>query len=100
MEAAKKAAAKVLDTLNEHDYVGLVGFDTTISSFEEDGARMYKATKKNVDMMKLWVEDLSPVGGTNFKAAFKMIDGSLAEGHTANCNGAILFLTDGIDESG
>ena len=97
LSLAKSAAIKVLGTLNDYDYVGLVDFDGS--------ARKYSSTMKQFSsnercLLEDYINDLTALGSTDyvdaFDAAFDIYDASVLASRVAPCDTtAILFLTDG-----
>lgn len=97
---AVTAAKAVLDTLTQFDYTTVVTFNTAANIFE-GRSELVPASQANIALLKTWLDDQYPLGGTNFRAgftkAFQAVDASTG---TSGCNGMVLFLTDGIDGSG
>ncbi len=57
---------------------------------------MCAMTSEEKDLMKTWAtENIAPIGGTNFDAAFATAFEALQSPKTSACNKAILFMTDG-----
>merc|ERR1719498_2404619 len=107
MAKVKEAAIQVLDTMTEYDYVGLVNFHSLAEVYDpaDDGEPvLVPMNAKNMALMKEYIGDLQAIGTTNFDAAFRaafdLITQSRKKGKAASCNGALLFLTDGFDDSG
>ena len=100
MDLAKQAAKKLLDTLTDVDYVGLVQFSSSAST-ALGATTLLPATGSTVASMKQWVDGLSPTGNTNFVAAFDSAYGLLRDSsdYSTGCSKAILFLSDGIPTS-
>jgi hypothetical protein len=111
----------LLRTFSDRDYVGLISFttyaDTAMINRDEDPMHMDEpvmvrmtdgtsGSKDNKKSMKADAESVlrDPFGGTNFhkgfELAFEMIRNSMNRGYTTRCNQVLLFLTDGLDESG
>jgi hypothetical protein len=97
---AVSAAIAVLDTLSEFDFTTIVIFHSGSEVFEGRTEQLLQATPENVERMRTWLRDLHPLGSTDFRSAFttafNLIRFSAA---SSNCNGMVLFLTDGIDRS-
>jgi len=106
-----EAVGKVLDTLTEYDYVGLVLFNDITMIFEPDdmGPFLRPATKRLKQDMLSWLthgeRTPSPKGGTmyniGFRDTFRFLTTSrnFNETTTSSCQTAILFVTDGGDTS-
>ena len=97
MSLAKEAATKVLNTLNDYDYIGIVEFDTEASRYS---TRMKQFTTNEACLISDYIDDLYASGGTNFigafDEAFDMYEASIASGDVSACDlTAMLFLTDG-----
>jgi len=101
MILAKSAAKRVLDTLTFVDFVTLVTFES--NAWAATGT-LVPATMSNKAKLKSVVENQMPAGGTNFVDAFEVAmqvfkrsrgDDSCYSGA---CNGALLFLTDGVPD--
>jgi hypothetical protein len=97
---AISAAEAVLDTLSEWDKVGIIIFSTSAETYNQQSA-LIEATHSNVAQIKTWLQDIAFMGATDFKAAFtKAFQLIKYSSTTSNCNGMVLFLTDGVDDSG
>ena len=95
----KLAAKRVVSTATVGDRIAIVPFDSEPLDFTDNGY-MYIATQENKDLLLSRIDELQPSGGTNFydafETAFDILDRSIVDEVTVNCNTAILFLTDGI----
>lgn len=100
--ASKDAAKAVLNSLTHADYVGLVLFDSTASSYK-GLTTLAKALPGFRKRLADAVDSVEPGGGTNFvdafRAAFTLVDSSKEKGYTANCHTTYVFLTDGEADS-
>jgi len=111
-----EGVAKVMDTLTEYDYLGLILFSDISMIYEPDafsdpslkqGEFLRPATKILKEDMMAWLKDgaRSPMGGTMFDIAFsdtfRFLQQSQMQGDstTSGCQTAILFMTDGEDTS-
>ena len=97
LSLAKEAAKKVLGTLTEYDYLGIVTFSSTASTYS---STMQAYTTDRGCVLEDYIDSLTSGGGTNygdaFEAAFDLIDDSIADGSVAACDTTLLlFLTDG-----
>jgi uncharacterized protein YegL len=98
MDLAKAAAIRVLDTLSEYDYVGLVYFSRTASKYADT---LKPFTSNEACLLEDYINDLRIGTTTNyeaaFTAAFDIFDSSVESGDFVNCSNtnAMLFLTDG-----
>ena len=97
---ARAAATMVIDTLTSSDYVSIVRFSSSASSYDVDGAEvgtLVQATDATKTAMKSWIAtNIDASGGTNFEAAFeKMWQVIDATTTSSGCNRVILFLSDG-----
>lgn len=96
LSIAKKAAIKVIDTLNNFDWVGVVLFSTTAKSYQ---SKLIRATAENISALKDYINDITATGSTNFEAAFKLafsiMDSSKGDELGNACKTVILFMTDG-----
>jgi hypothetical protein len=88
---AVAAAIEVLDTLSEFDYTTIVIFHSLTEVFE-DRIDLLQATTENIARMKTWLQNLHPLGSTNFREAFtrafNIIKYTTA---SSSCNGIALF---------
>lgn len=86
---AKEGVLLALGSLDANERFGLIAFGTSFLQFDKE---LQPANRKNLDMARRWVNDLTDLGGTD-------IDGALGlalklQGKTAL---DILLLTDGQD---
>jgi hypothetical protein len=128
-KATQVAVSQLIKTFSPMDYVGLITFSSRAAIHavnmpadlpfgdEEDGVMVPMTdgsgdTEDNKGMLQEnadWALQ-TPMGGTNFyegfKAAFKMLRNSMKLGYSScmscssGCSQIMLFMTDGIDESG
>jgi len=105
LSSMQEAAKRVVNSLSVGDYVAIVTFnsDATLHADPETGF-LYRATKSNKEQLVQAIDNLTAVGGTNFydplEMAFDALDRTIENEVAANCNSAILFLTDGRVSSG
>jgi hypothetical protein len=100
-ELAKAAVFQVLDTLTEYDFVGVVTFNTFAEKYD---TTMVPATVNTIEQIRTWLDLSNPAGSTNFEDAFTKAFQIASASHTSSstssqCNGVVLFLTDGVDTS-
>jgi hypothetical protein len=100
---AQKATNAVLDTLIEYDFATVIMYSSQAHSYD-DLDEMIPMNEKNKKLIMQWVTDQSSQGGTNFRSGFQLaataFENSRKSGKTSGCSRAILFLTDGKDDSG
>ena len=99
---AKAAAAALIDTLTDNDYVNLITFSTgaTIAPFG-DGAHLVKATPSVRAELTAYVNGLTAGGTTNFNEALSSALDLLENPYlTSGCTKTILFLSDGTPTGG
>jgi len=103
------AFKRVLQTVNEYDYITAVLFNSISYGYidHDDNKEILRpATAELKQKITEWIESdsNSPMGGTNFDAgfqkAFEISGSSQRSGDTTRCHTAILFMTDGEDSSG
>jgi len=97
MALARQAATKVLDTLTDADYAGLVAFDGCTLSYSNT---LVRVTDDAREQMKHWVANLMPGTSTNyvgaFEATFQVLRDTVSSGVALCPNSTlIMFLTDG-----
>jgi len=94
----KEAATRVISTSTVADRIAVIPFNNMASEITNDGF-MFDATEDNKAEVIAQIDALGVGGGTNFydafTTAFDVLDRSIADEVTVNCNTAILFLTDG-----
>merc|ERR1719316_1393200 len=100
MGLAQEAAKKVLNTLTFVDFVTIVVFSSTAWAVT---STLVPATQENRKRLADIIDRQSPEGGTNFVEAFEAAMQVFANSrgnscHSSACNGALLFLTDGIPD--
>lgn len=100
MGLAQEAAKKVLNTLTFVDFVTIVVFSSTAWAAT---STLVPATQENRKRLADIIDRQSPEGGTNFVEAFEAAMQVFANSrgnscHSSACNGALLFLTDGIPD--
>jgi len=105
MDLAKEAASKVLDTLGDTDFVTVIKFSSSAEVALVQGTRqMVRATGTAIADLKSWIENLSPNGSTNFKAALEAALGAISDldvySERATCTKSVLFLSDGVPDQG
>ena len=91
---ARSAASMVVDTLTEVDYVTVVRFSSSASSYSTTLVQATDATKTAI---KSWITtNIDATGSTNFEAAFTTMWSVLdATTTSSGCNRVVLFLSDG-----
>ncbi|XP_062512839.1 VWFA and cache domain-containing protein 1-like isoform X2 [Corticium candelabrum] len=99
MNLAKEAAKIVLDTLNPHDNVGVVGFSSLANTRDGCYERyLSEATEESIQDLRNYVDRLTPGGTTDYVSAlvlaFQLIEGTAHSQKDGNKR-VILFLTDG-----
>jgi len=110
-EQAQFAIKKLLLTFADYDYVGIVAFsgvtarpDVTEESDFPYEERLVKTTKNGKLDLEDWVQSKSANGGTDFYQAFdnafEVLLNSQTDGKSSRCSPIMLFMTDGVDESG
>merc|ERR1719473_170127 len=100
MTAAKNAAKAVVDTLNHADYATIVAFSDSATSASDDTNQLVRADKAGREKLKTWIDQLFPVGLTNYEAAmtkgFAIMDASKRAGVGSGCgSNTMMFLSDG-----
>ena len=102
MQIAIDAAVKLLDTLTDADYVGVIKFASTATALLGN-RQLVQATDAARAELKTAVEALRPDSSTNFvgafNLAFQMLSRSASSEATSGCTKAILFLSDGEPDS-
>ena len=102
MDALKEAVKRVIDTASVSDRIAIIPFNDTATEISDNGF-MYVATNRSKTILKEQVDKMVPRGGTNFYdafvRAFDVLDRSIEDEITVQCNTAILFFTDGISDS-
>lgn len=97
MELAKEAALAVLDTLTMNDYVQVVKFSNTATSY---GTALLQGTAANRALLANFVTNMAPSGDSNYELglslAFDILNGTIS----SRCSKALLFLTDGDPGAG
>jgi len=95
----KLAASRVVNTLSVGDRVAIVQFSDTAKLFAGGNGHMLTATAENKSYLLGEIDNFEASGGTNFYDAFVEAFNTLEETMkvelNADCNSAILFLTDG-----
>jgi len=106
--ATVAAFKRVLQTVNEYDYITAVLFNSVsygYIDYDDNKEILRPATAELKQKITEWIEsdNNSPMGGTNFDAgfqkAFELSGKSQSSGDTTRCHTAILFMTDGEDAS-
>jgi len=96
LDIAKQAAKKVVDTLNNFDWVGLVSFSSSSNKYQD---QLISVTNENKNQINDWIDDLDASGQTNFESAFQagysIINTSRGSEIGTGCETIIIFLTDG-----
>jgi len=95
MENAKKALKFCLSNLNREDNFNIIAFSDEIDSFSKGG--LLSASKKNVINARKFVDDISPIGGTNIESAIKKGLQSFKNSKNARY---LIFITDGLPTVG
>jgi len=84
MEIAKTAAISVIDALTIADYFTVITFGTEAGVVGAETTYMMRATSANKQAMKSAIDNIEPMGRTNFYAgfetAFDILDRSVSQG--------------------
>ena len=95
----KEAAKRIVRTLTVGDRVAIVRFSGDAQLIADPNGRMFTATKENIETLVNEIDRFEAVGTTNFydafQAGFDVLDNTVEQELQADCNSAILFLTDG-----
>eukprot|EP00340_Litonotus_pictus_P004382 CAMPEP_0170517622 /NCGR_PEP_ID=MMETSP0209-20121228/3545_1 /TAXON_ID=665100 ORGANISM="Litonotus pictus, Strain P1" /NCGR_SAMPLE_ID=MMETSP0209 /ASSEMBLY_ACC=CAM_ASM_000301 /LENGTH=554 /DNA_ID=CAMNT_0010802911 /DNA_START=101 /DNA_END=1765 /DNA_ORIENTATION=+ len=95
LDIAKKAAEKVVETLNNFDWVGLVSFSTEASKYSD---QLVPATQLNKEQINEWIKNLIGSGSTNFENAFRagysILSDLKEDEFGTECENIIILLTD------
>lgn len=108
---AKKLIESILDTLSDNDFFNVLTFSKTVDYLMNmDNETMYRnrfvqagKTNKQVFISRLkWFYNTSDI--SNYVDALKMsfellLNKSLGEGNSCNCNKVIMIITDGASEN-
>eukprot|EP00828_Plagiopyla_frontata_P024674 TRINITY_DN3148_c0_g1_i1.p1 TRINITY_DN3148_c0_g1~~TRINITY_DN3148_c0_g1_i1.p1 ORF type:complete len:362 (+),score=52.52 TRINITY_DN3148_c0_g1_i1:462-1547(+) len=101
VDAIKKAASSVVDTLTSFDWIGFIAFNTEVQYYNDT---LVKATDENKIKIKKYIQRLVAVGKTNyenaFSATFDLIRNSNEKEQGTSCQTIVQFLTDGQVTSG
>ena len=93
------AAKRVISTLAVGDRVSIVRFSGSAQLIADRNARMFTATAENKAALLNTIDGFEATGKTNFydafNAAFTVLENTIEQELHADCNSAILFLTDG-----
>mmetsp|Transcript_38891 Transcript_38891/g.40312 ORF Transcript_38891/g.40312 Transcript_38891/m.40312 type:complete len:568 (-) Transcript_38891:69-1772(-) len=96
MDIAKEAAKKVVDSLNNFDWIGVVTFSTNSNKYKD---QLIRVTNDNKIAINNWIDGLSATGSTNFETAFRagydIFSSSKGDELGTGCENLIIFLTDG-----
>ena len=91
MSQAKKALKHLMSELGEGDRFGLIGFASTVRTYED---KLIAANKDQLERARKWVDDLRAGGGTAIQPA---LDAALdLRSKDASRSSTIVFFTDGI----
>ena len=91
MSQAKKALKHLMSELGEGDRFGLIGFASTVRTYED---KLIAANKDHLERARKWVDDLRAGGGTAIQPA---LDAALdLRSKDASRSSTIVFFTDGI----
>mmetsp|Transcript_19342 Transcript_19342/g.23039 ORF Transcript_19342/g.23039 Transcript_19342/m.23039 type:complete len:451 (+) Transcript_19342:187-1539(+) len=101
LAAMKKAAERVISTLNYADHFAAIEFNSIANRVgARRGTPLQKATTLNKESVINEIKNLNSGGETNFRSgfeiAFDVLKYSEATEKSSNCHQAILFLTDGV----
>jgi len=99
---AQNAVKKILDTMTWKDFATIILFNNGVKAVYSE--TMVPLTDANRNAMFQWCDMQTwRGGGTNFAApierAFEILEKSTLGGQTSMCQKAIMFLTDGEDDS-
>lgn len=105
-DVTKRALISMVDTLASFDFVNIVTFSDSADRLVKDGS-LLSGTNANRAFLKKALDDIFPVGTTNFEAGFKeafdilthACDEDPERQGCSNCRKVIFFLTDGKDTS-
>lgn len=91
MSQAKKALKHLMSELGEGDRFGLIGFASTVRTYED---KLIAANKDHLERARKWVDDLRAGGGTAIQPA---LDAALdLRSRDTSRSSTIVFFTDGI----
>lgn len=97
MDIMKNGAIAQLDTMTFLDYIQVVSYS---SDAKAQGTRLLQGTDENKQLLREYIEQLSPGGRTNgqkgLTLAFEIFKNSATDSKTSGCLRIISFLTDGI----
>eukprot|EP00672_Neobodo_designis_P025499 CAMPEP_0174838838 /NCGR_PEP_ID=MMETSP1114-20130205/7659_1 /TAXON_ID=312471 /ORGANISM="Neobodo designis, Strain CCAP 1951/1" /LENGTH=591 /DNA_ID=CAMNT_0016072949 /DNA_START=56 /DNA_END=1831 /DNA_ORIENTATION=+ len=97
MSSTRNAVIAILRSLTQNDRVSVVLFNHDARELRSQ-TRLQRATPATVDAYVAAMSTVYADGGTSFltgfRRAFTLLEASQGEG--ANCNTAVLFLTDGV----
>ncbi|KAL7565258.1 hypothetical protein ACA910_014553 [Epithemia clementina (nom. ined.)] len=95
----KEAASRVTKTLTTSDRVAIITFSNGAYDITGNGGYMATASYEKIDDLLGRISRLEAQGGTNFMEAFDkafdILNASIPNDATVNCNTAIVFFTDG-----
>lgn len=96
IDLAKQAAAAVIKTLSETDFVGLVTYNMQAAKFSSVLQAYGSSVKSSLDE---FLGKIVASGRTNitlgFQSVFEVLNSSKAQGVGCNCTNIIILLTDG-----
>lgn len=97
----KNVFGAILKTLISNDWIGIVIFSTKADLYLP---KMVRATKANIENLIDYIKNLQVIGGTNYADAFQaandLLKNSFNQGSLSGCKTYLIFLTDGIPQTG
>ena len=104
-EIAKNVVLNILDSLNDDDFVNVLKFSTDVEGISEcfGNATLVPAIKPNIREFKDRLEGMNTSEIANFTLAlthaFELLNSVHHQNKAANCNQAIMLVTDGAPDT-
>ncbi|RWS25419.1 voltage-dependent calcium channel subunit alpha-2/delta-3-like protein [Leptotrombidium deliense] len=103
-EISRNVVVNILESLTEDDFVTIVGFNNLIARFVNCfGNKLVQANKQNIRTFRESLGEMETTDIANFtqalKDAFDILDEARRHNEGAQCNQAIMLVTDGAPET-
>ncbi|RWS06199.1 voltage-dependent calcium channel subunit alpha-2/delta-3-like protein 2, partial [Dinothrombium tinctorium] len=103
-EISRNVVINILETLTDDDFVTIIAFSTNLTRYVECfGDKLVQANKQNIQTFKKHLSDVDTYEIADFELAFtkgfELLEKTRREKRGAQCNQAIMLITDGAPES-